>query len=536
MVSVMDDEQLRTIFLEVLAATVFKEAPIKVPLINIGYQANVSIEPLNGKFKVTPDQMYNVSIADLAIASIFFPDVKPLFQGDTGIGKSVLADVVFTSLFGAEGEYWTTIRLGGSGININNDPYSAFFYDVEPSHPNYQKIDPDKINQFYAIFVDEPNRGEPDKMLQLLDGKIRQGSGVHYIGIQKKSGELIPSIVYGAQNPNNGDFSTGDMDRAAENRFLLVHVLNTLNRQGKRDFRKSKTEQAAMQTLFWDTVIARANEDGYGLKETSKDWKKIYERIRNVNGIDSHFSFEIADSILAYIGGDPVEEFELNKSLVKECGIDAKITYSKNEGVSSKLAELSQNQRYGFVGRDINDLVDLSRLFGFIRGYKTQTGDIKVTVNEVAAAFAMVTQTKFKSDIDANGYIPFISEAIVAYDELRKSLNINEGDIKESYFVAALEAGTNKNYESMMKTLGEGIKKLNNAAIKGAKSVIQSRVLADMSVLNHFCSTYSSQITQLLKESGDVTEALSQFKQLYHDVAWKEPVYDRIGFIYNIKV
>jgi len=468
---------------------------------------------LNGRGKLPSQGSTEVTILDIDIASLFFDNFHILYEGVTGVGKTYTSDALFGAIFGQDGHY--TLRLSGGLIgNSALEPFTTT--TIENGIPK-TRIDHEKCKKYGAIFIDEINRGDSQEVFQVVDGKININGDSAYLGlpIPGKNRDKKLAII-AAMNPADSQHSSAlELDLAGENRFLKFQYPNGVDEAASSQIDKRATED--LHKEFWKRFSEKT-----GLKV---NWKEIYPLIADSELMKIELSngcSEFIDLTLGYFGKDPLETFNHNNEMLKNAGYNARFNVPKNNELD-KIRELQKTLKHGFVRRDLNKIYDLACLIGFIKSCKDQTYTPNVTLNDVAASIGIVLESKKMTGEESGRLMNLVNDGLTAYRSLRQDTKIADTPygVRQVALQAAIHAGQN-GFGDYIKTIRGNINRFNSQTKSIADATIRSRLLADLTVLEHFSKTYEKEIDRALKSD----DAFTGIKTVFDANKTKASIYE----------
>jgi len=513
-----DNEALRKHFIESLYHTL-EGVVSPTPYLEIREGENVDVKFLNGRGRLPMPNTTEVTVLDIDVASLFFDDFHILYEGVTGVGKTYTSDALFNAVFGPDGEGWVTIRLGGSSVWSGSDPTSPWRYEVGLNDPRFGKIDPNKLTQYAAVFIDEINRGEIEKTFQVVDGKLKENGCSYELRLPIQGTDRYKGLaIIAAMNPADAEHSAAlELDIAGENRFLKFRFPNGVAEAASSQLEKKLAGD--LHDRFWTEFGERSGVKG--------GWREVYPVVTDPEqfpaGLDGA-TREFIDVALGYVGHDPIETYERNVELMQQGGLQPRFSVRKDNDYDKILA--AQNTlKHGFVRRDLRKIRDLSRLVGFIKSIKNGSYTPSVTLNDVAASIGIVLESKTMTGTDYGSLMALVNDARRAYGEANAQMNIPPGyGLRQAIWQSAVYAGQEHGFDGYMNTLRQGMAQLNAQAGSAAQATIRSRVLADLVVLEHFSKMHEQDVAAALKEPGE--KAFAAFHELYAKKKAQSSVYE----------
>ena len=511
----MNTSEMRKHFIESLYE-VLDGVVSPTPYLEITEKDVLGINFLEGKGQLPSPDATEISILDAVVASLFFDDFNLLFEGGTGYGKTYTSDAVFNTVFGSDGFY--TLRLSGGVLGGSVlDPFTETRTEggVPKTH-----INQDKCERYGGFFIDEINRGEPDELYQVVDGKIHINGDKGRLGIPIPGTNRLKGLaIIGAMNPADAEYSgASELDIAGENRFLKIRYPNSAIEAASSQ--PSKKDAESLHELFWNTYKEKTQQTG--------GWKEIYPVLADGESMQTEFSEKINEFIdvaLGYIGDDPLKTYARNEDLIKQGGLKPKFSIIENNDII-RIAEIQNNLRYGITRRDKGTINNASRLVSFVKSVKNGTYEPSVSLNDVATGMGIVLESKMHRGADAGDIMILVSDVETAY---RKTLEDKDMPIPTGYGLrqtvleAAVNSGVEYGYEGYIQTIDQNIERLNKDTNSVAEATIRSRLLADLVVLKHFSNSYAEEISGALNEQND---AFIAFNKIYDEHRSESSVYE----------
>ena len=509
-------KEMRKHFIETLYDTL-NGVVSPTPYLELREGETIDIKFLNGMGNLLKPDTTEVTVLDIDIASLFFDDFHPLYEGVTGVGKTYTSDAVFNAVFGPDGHY--TLRLNGGLMGSSAlEPFTTV--ERENGVPK-TRIDPEKCQKYGALFIDEINRGDSQEVFQVVDGVVNLNGDTGYlrVPIPGQDGRYKGLAIIAAMNPADAEHNGArELDIAGENRFLKFKFPNVIAEAGSSQL--GKTIDGNLYEKFWNEFSKRAGVDG--------KWRELYPMITDPAQLPKEYdgkTREFIDTTIGYLGENLEEIFERNTDIIKQGGIHPNnVSLTKDNGYE-RITELQQTLKHSFVGRDLKKIANLSMLLAFIKGVKNGSYDAAAGLNDVAAATAVILEGKTRTGTQYDDLVCLVNDARSSYSEMHKGAGVPEGyGVRETVWQAAMYAGNERGFEGYVTALQHNIDNLNVPEIRGdtAGSVIRSRILADLVVLKQFSETYEGEITSALKENN----AIDGFREIYDKNKRNSSIYE----------
>ena len=520
----MNPPEMRKQFIESLYE-VLDGVVSPTPYLEIVEANPIKIKFLEGKGQLPSLDSTEITILDAVVASLFYDEFNLLFEGGTGYGKTHTSEAVFNTVFGADGFY--TLRLSG-GV-LGGSVLDPFIETRSEGGIPKQHINPDKCMRYGGLFIDEINRGDPDEVYQVVDGRIHINGDKGRLGIPIPGTDRLKGLaVIGAMNPAEAEYSgASELDLAGENRFLKIRYPNTATEVASRQHAKKDSE--ALHELFWNKFRDKTQKTG--------DWREIYPIIADSESVQTEFSTrsnEFIDTALGYIGEDPLKTYERNADLINQRIIrpnDFKLKLSVSEGNDlDRIHDIQNNMRYGITYRDKGTINNASRLISFIKSIKNGTYEPAISLNDIAAGMGIVLESKMRRGVDAGNMMILVSDAYKAYGQTLEDMNIpQENGIRQTVLESAIYSGIDGGYHAYRGAIDQNIERLNSDKGSIADATIRSRLIADLTVLEYFSESHRSEIQDALKSDD---EAFKELGRIYDSNRSESSVYDhRLSFI-----
>ncbi len=517
-----DQIVLRKHFIETLYS-VLGSVISPTPYLEIAEGSAIDVRFLDGKGRLPRPNATEVTILDIDLASLFFDEFHILYEGVTGVGKSYTSEALLKTIFGPSGYY--TLRLSG-GI-LGNSALEPFTTTTLENGVPRTRIDPEKCQEYGALFIDEINRGDSQEVFQVVDGVVHvNGETGHLrLPIPGQKGKYKGLAIIAAMNPADSQHSSAiELDIAGENRFLKFRFPNGVAEAGSSQLEKRAAE--GLHERFWAEFSRRTGFQG--------KWQEIYPVVTNPEQLPRELdgaTKEFIDVALGYVGHDPKETFGRNIEIIREGRVTPKISF-RNDNSYRKILEIQGKLKHGFVRRDLRKIRDLSRLLAFVKGVKDGSYNADVTLDNVAAGIGIILESKTITGTDYGSLLALVNDARSAYADLRDKMGIPEYGARQAVWNAALNAGKKQGFEAYANTLRLGMEKVNQPTESAAQATIRSRVLADLVVLEHFSKMHEADVAAALKLKGD--GAYRAFDELYQAKKGQNSIYEhRLESIIN---
>ena len=458
------------------ASEVLSSKVTPTPLYRIDYDRDSSkfeITPLNGRGLVPTKHAIDIEYVDLIFASLAHDKISFLSEGITGTGKTHTIEHTLKTIYSPDNVQM--IRLNANMSNVLQ-PYIQT--TIEDGALKI-RINKEAVEKTAAIFIDEQNRGNPNEIMSIIDGKIALSTGEQAeLGLPipqliEEEGKIKiyftdkkkPVTIHSAQNPPDPQYSgTRRTDGALMNRQLKLDfptdmalhsgaaTLNmgiSSNHQhenfmkifsqklaGYLNLDESKVNELLVPQDSSDEEKTRANEEYLNLHAFSFDPD-------NTQNTFFKSAVELADHIIMLTGGTTLQEnFEQEKeiaqgwtSLLGEENYEVDFTYLQNidEGDNAllRIEEVRNTFSEPLIERDKTKATKLADTLALIIRYKNaykkskreqssaldefRKLQIPLTVTEVASAYTIVLNNKSQNGVSSS---KLINQAFKDYKEV----------------------------------------------------------------------------------------------------------------------
>ena len=368
------------------------------------------VEELFGRARVLRKEEIEVGTIDILIAALLL-DMPLLFEGETGIGKTYTSQIFLKTIFPSQS--YSTYRL--SGNVFTNNVFQPFLKAIakKDEFPR-MVIDKQAIGHIGALFIDEINRGDPQSLLQLLDGKIyvsgEEGAlGIAIPEVQKQKNNSNNNVmrkgvmVIGAQNPpaeiDSKFKGTSLLDAAVENRFLKIDFMGDISSVGSTawftenelDLHQSFIKQ--MIHFFKQFSITRETETKNGVPNNStqsleklihEDWLSLYAWMSDAKNHQFPIlksAQEFLDIAIMILNKEMEQIYKSEKQLIDQLlemiGKKGLFSGLKSELISKETKEFSEFKSFvshfetPFIFRDTKNIRKLANMMVMIFSAKT---------------------------------------------------------------------------------------------------------------------------------------------------------------------
>ena len=454
----------------------------------------VEVTYLDGRSDFQFDNNLEITIFDVLVASLFLEDINILFEGITGVGKSYVTELFFQAIFGNQG---LIIDRANYNPYIESSILTHFMETKLVNNIPKQFLNKDKIIRTGAIFVEEVNRREINDLITLLDKKIILNEESAFLGLSTKNSDIIKKIIIiSSQNPQDGQHLTiKENDIAEDNRFLKIPFPNSAGSTGSSQL--ANINNGSLYDAFWQTYLKKQN--------SKLDREDIFIKVTYAKELKIQLTFEILeylDLILAYIITNPKEEVDWNNHLIKQ--IDENISITLREGdFLDKVLNVQSSQKYPLVRRDINKIINYSKLIAFITAIKTKTYEPIITLTDLIASIGILLEGR-KVPLSKISIFDFMNDSLQAYQQLKAKTKVTDNaGIRRLIFSKAITnySENEKNFDIFLKTLRDLVERLrNNLDTRPAILVFSSKIIADVLIFYKYCQIYEADIKKCLDQ------------------------------------
>ena len=489
-------------------------------------ESYVEVSYVDGRSDLQSNGSLEITIFDVLVASLFLDDVNILFEGITGVGKSYITELFFQTIFGEQG--FIIDRM-------NFNPYiesSILTHFMETKLVNNipkQFLNKDRIIRTGAVFVEEVNRREINDLITLLDKKVVLDGESTFLGLSSKHGsESKKLIVIGSQNPQDGQHLTvKDNDIAEDNRFLKIPFPNSAGNVGSSQL--ASTNSTSLYETFWHHFLEKLSSS------SQEDRQEVYVQVTSTKDLKFSLSFEareFLDLILSYIIINPKEEVDWNNHLIKQLDTTTTISITLREGdFLDKILTIQSSQKYPFVRRDINKIINYAKLVALITAIKTKTYEPVITLTDLVTSVGILLEGR-KIPLSKVSVFDFMNDSLQAYQQLKaKSKVVDDSGIRRLVFSKAMTnyIETGKNFDIFLKTVRDLVERLyNNLDTRPAVLVFSSKLIADLLVFHNYCQLFETDIKTCLEQSSPATAIQEFYKSnlstypalYYHRLQW----------------
>jgi len=492
--------------------------------------------------------------------------IPPLFEGETGVGKTYVCEGFHRTIFPKENA--VSLRLSG-GVYDN---IFQHFLKGERDKGGMPKlvVDESIIDSTAGMFIDEPNRGDPDDLLQLIDNKLHSSGKYYNLGIRiptidsngkvKDSGRRKKIDVTSAINPSNAKYSgTVELDAAVDNRFLKVVYGNAAVSAGAGLWLSEKTgdQHETLIRKFAKRAAKYLDVSDKAFSDVNRDWVSLYAWITDTERTEKpilYSALEFSDLVIPVLAGDLPKNFEFEKSITaawnEKLGTDINITETLPESENvKKIHEIVGTFKVPVIFRDITQikkLADVITTLGNLRDALMSPDPVQayidmpkhITLKEAAAGATLLARNKQLSGSPMpypvindvlSQYIP-LTEAYSKdmelltdrFDMYDPNLGIKKIALAKAFRNMLKEKGkaSGSHVDSLIANLGENATKLKAhiSSTKEVRNLLVARSISDILTFAGFANQYRGDVEPMLKSykpSTPVSKIFEDFASYY---------------------
>jgi len=419
---------------------------------------NLQFQTLEGKAPVPREGSLDVGALDLLIGSLLREKMPLLLEGRTGVGKTYTVEQFFKAIL-PSGNY-KSIRL-----NANMDNILQPFTRAEFENGLLKTfLKTEELEKIAVYFVDEANRADSNKTLQLQDGEVRLGSGERgelgipipvYVEEQEGNGSFTwkvdgkrPLFFVSAQNPpqtKDAKYSGARRTDAAQNsRNLQIDIPNTASAIGSSVLllNNGNGQHAEFMETYRGALARNLGIKADTLDTLAQDWISMYAFTTDPKKTycpNIQSSLEFLDAVLGIVSPDLKADFEHEKAVSAEWSdalkahkIDFTYTSTLEETAAAmgKVRDVVQSFEEELITRDIVKVKKLSDALSLIRRLESAESLAQpaesfersakyITVQDTACALAIMLHDKQeKHNVSA---VPLIDTMLNEYTGIAQS-------------------------------------------------------------------------------------------------------------------
>jgi hypothetical protein len=564
-----DEERIHSGLLLAHAQTVYdvmRRTTVPTPLYRITYDdanVNIDLRECDGKSLVPMSNALDIDALDVVMVGSL-RGMPVLFEGETGTGKTYVSNGFLNTVFPKDSTF--SLRMSGGMYESIQRPFLKGSRDAGGMPKSV--VDQDIIDRTAGMLIDEPNRGDPDELLQLLDNSIFHDGQYYKLGLQipeickdgtvKDSGARKKVDITSAINPANAKYSgTVELDAAVDNRFLRLPYGNSSTSAGSTLWLSDKGVKNF--EVFMKKFPERASKN-IGVSEEAfsdlrKDWLSTYAYITDPSRTDKstlYSGIELSDYMIHIMSGNLPGSFEYEKETANSwnaklnAGLETKEKLTDTVGVKN-IQNLVDTFKVPIIFRDVDQIKKLSDVVTTLENLREAFADkdpVKsymkmpkyISAKEVAMGSLLLARNKQKQ----GSALPtgIINEVLTNYTSLAGQYQKDLQDMKGDKFYADDPNGGIKKLaivKGIRKTVGAKggsdmfIKELvdNTKILKGymtatgdVKNSLVMRGVADLMTLAGFVKQYESDIDPIFKNyirKTSVTKVVDDIGKVYYD-------------------
>jgi hypothetical protein len=563
-----DEKKLHAGLLLAYTQTVYdvmRRNTVPTPLYRITYdEANnsLTLQETDGKSFVPTKNSLDIDSLDI-VFTCSLRGIPVVFEGDTGTGKTYVENGFLKTVFPRTSTF--SLRLSGSAY----ESIPRYFLKGMKDEGGMPKsvVNEDIINRTAGMLIDEPNRGDPDELLQLLDNTIFHDGQYYRLGIKipeidadkkvKDSGKRKKVIITSAINPANAKYSgTVELDAAVDNRFIRLPYGNSAVSAGSTLWLSDS--DVKNHDLFLKSFSKRAAKY-LGLKESAledinDDWLSMYAYITDPNKTNKRILYsalELADSMIYVLSGNLPNSFEYEKEIAKswndKLNLDMQITEKLSETQNIKrIQEIVDTFKVPIIFRDIDQikkLADVVTTLENLRDAFSKPDPVRayldmskyISTKEIAMGTALLARNKQNPNSPnptnvinevLNNYISLAGEYHRDVSYLKESFDIydpNDG-IKKIAIVKGIRNTIKKSegVDTLIKEVVDNTKKLKShiSASYDVRNAFIMRNTADLLTFAGFVDQYRDEIEPMFKKydkNTDMSKVVNDLGKFYYN-------------------
>ncbi len=529
------------------AQSVVGKGVLATPLYGITYDADsnhLKFELFDGIARVPQPGRYTVSSFDMIFAC-HARDLPLVFEGDTGVGKTLTTEGYLKTVLPAE----SSVQMSLSHQGFTDSPKAPFERSEMRQGMPVTLLDKKNLRKIAAMYLDELNLGNPNDLLQLSYGRVLLSNERAIAGIPipqlTEDGFRFDEEEYlkrlwlsGSQNPpqsRDAAFSGVELTASMKNRILVITYPKIVQSVGSTMWLVNK--ENGLHTRFLDQFAQRYQAlTGLSMptENLQEEWLTLYAYTLDSSRTEKAViksALEFGDVVMGILSGDLAKAYEMEKATASEwnTALSAGNSFLLTESIQDteevkRLKKVIDSFDKPLTERDDANLKSLADLFSTVKSLKRAYGAAKplevylrspayVTVEDVAASATLLARNKQMLK-EAADPVVVINAALHEYvgliDDFAKKMHIRD------YTTFELE---NPNlglkhiiYSTAMrdiKSADEGIMKLRHnveelkrlAGGSDIRKYIIARTVADIATMTGFMSEHKDEITALLTDS-----------------------------------
>ncbi|MBN2151254.1 MAG: hypothetical protein JW839_07415 [Candidatus Lokiarchaeota archaeon] len=463
--------------------------PVPFAYVRSDGHAGVLVEICNGQPRVPRPgkEDYEITILDLLESCIFF-DIPVLLEGATGVGKTFLLTQMFNTLFGSTGYYYVRLERSLTGRSVMDPFLTRTLVKKLPM----TSIDKPRCSHYAGIFIDEPNRGDSQDTLQILDSKISLYGEDAELGMPiPGTGRLKPPFIAAAMNPNDARYAaTEPVDGAVESRLLRITYPAT---RGKRSGGKCKAPEGCHE-LFWADFRRETGLAGA--------WRDLYPAVTD----PANFTGSLPGDVLEYIDLatsylDAEASFAQNELVATQLGFRFNFTFRDDDDFKMVNEAKKALGDAVFSERDLEKLKNLTLAIALLRAYKRDLKAVVASIEDAAVALVILLENKrHHGATRALLLAEIVRELTRTYRQIRKDFGMPDGfGLEPAIFQVAVDFGLGKSVASIERIIDANIKRFNVSFTSIADASMRAQFIADLLSVRDFCNKNHREVEAALK-------------------------------------
>lgn len=549
------------------AKGVVSDHTFPTPLYRLDYDKQtqtVQFEELKGRARVPKPNSLDMNMLDVVIASLLRRKMPILLEGITGVGKTYTVEQFFKTILPKE--HYAALRLNKEMSNVLQ-PYVES--KIEGGSV-VRTLKTERLRDIFAIFIDEKNRGDTNKVLQIQDGEITLDTGERgQLGVPipklvngswvEEEGNVRPVFVVGAQNPpatKDAKYTaTKRTDAAMNNRDLQLDVPNSAANIGSSILmtNEGNGQHRSFQSLYRQRLAEGLGVDASILETLDEDYISVLAFTTDPSKTDApviQSAVEFMDAMLVMTSTRIEEDYESNKKDIEEWndvlrkyGTDFRYesTCDMKSTPMEKLDKIVKSFEEEIVTRDntkikkLADAVSLTRRINESLRADDPVSDFENTLNfisiqDMACGFAIMLHDKQdRENPESAGLIDQVLKEYIGIAEnfanrLGYTNPFSSNDPNMSVYTLALMYAITESQSqadivnAFVKTIGASVaelKRLENGS-EYRKPII-ARMIGDLTTLAGFVDQYETQASAILSGEGTANTKRQKIVELFRE-------------------
>ena len=544
---------------------VMRQSTVPTPLYRITFDEknnHVDLRECEGRSYVPMGNAFDMDALDVIVIGSL-RGMPIIFKGETGTGKTYVSNGYLSTVFPKESTF--SLRLSGSMYESLQRPFLKGTIDSGGMPKSV--INQDIIDRTGGMLIDEPNRGDPDELLQMLDGSIFHDGQYYKLGLKipeickdgtvRDSNQRKKLDISSAINPANAKYSgTVELDAAVDNRFLMLEYGNSAGSAGNSSWlsEKNASNHETYLKKFSERAAKNVGVSKEAFRDIREDWLSTYSYITNPARTDKstiYSGLELADHMIHIMGGKLPDNFEYEKEIVNSwneklnAGLEIKESLKETETVK-KVHDVIETFKVPIIFRDVGQIKKLADVVTTLENIRESfaSGDpVKtymempkyISAKEVAMGSLLLARNKQKPESALPTKV--INAVLSSYTTLAGDYYKDMECLNDAFDYSDPNGGIKKTavIKSIRKTVGSGngTKTLVDEVVNNAKTlkgyisatgdirnVIVMRSVADLMTFAGFVDQYKSDIDPILKKYDGNTatsKIMNDLGKVYYD-------------------